>query len=182
MRVEIGPRNTPAMRGDVVYVDCVSSQASIKATWGADRLPFDDNSADYIYASHVIEHVPWFNVAYALAEAYRVVNAGGSIELWSPDFAAIVNAYLAGSIPEKDTWRRDNHDNDLMKWVNGRLFAYFDDTNGVENLHKSAHDFRSLSAQLTDAGFVDIVRAERQAGHNPHGPCEFGIIAINPAN
>jgi len=178
MNVEIGPREQPAGDDNTVYVDCVKRPGVSHATvWGSDRLPFDDCSVDSVYASHVIEHVPWFQTDYALAEVFRVLRRGGRVELWCPDFAALVTAYLAGAIPRTEKWRRFNPTGDLMKWVNGRLFAYFNDTEGPENLHKSAHDFSSLSAQLNSAGFVNIERAKRNQGHNPHGPCEFGVIA-----
>lgn len=183
MHVEIGPREQPAGDENTVYVDCVARPGvSHAAVWGTDQLPFADNSVDSIYASHVIEHVPWFQVDYALSEAFRVLRPGGRLELWCPDFAALVAAYVAGAIPTREKWRRFNPSGDLMKWVNGRLFAYFNETEGPENLHKSAHDFRSLSAQLAAAGFVKLGRAARAAGHNPHGPCEVGIVASKPMN
>ena len=183
LNVEIGPRDTPAGDDDTVYVDCVARPCvSHVVVWGADKLPFVDESVASIYASHVIEHVPWFQTDYALAEAFRVLQPGGRITLFTPDFEMIVAAYLQRTIPDTDPWRRFNEAGDPMKWVNARIFAYFNEVEGPENLHKSAHDFESLSRQLMLAGFVDAVRADRKAGETPHGQIEFGITAVRPLN
>jgi len=181
MHVEIGEHNTPDTGAGTVYVDCVARDGvDFVASWGVDRLPFDSASVDSLFASHVIEHVPWFMIDKALAEAFRVLKPGGSISLWAPDFAAIVEGYLAKAIPDGDPWRRFNKGGDFMRWVNGRLFAYFNDDEGPENLHKSAHDFPSLADSLVRARFVNPSRLKRTEGYAPHGSAEFGVIAYVP--
>ena len=184
LRVEIGPGNIPEDT-EGCFVDCRERTPHTRAAvWGQDPLPFGDAEVDAIFGSHVIEHVPWFMVDYALSEAFRVLKPGGTIELWSPDFKQIVAAYLAGAIPTEDTWRRFNPSGDFMRWVNAKLFAYFDklDDIGYEQLHKSAHDYESLSRALSDAGFTGVQSAARPVGYSAHGPAEFGITAVRPLN
>lgn len=41
----------------------------------AENLPFEDNSFDMVYSSHVLEHIP--NLEKALQEIYRVLKPGG---------------------------------------------------------------------------------------------------------
>jgi len=43
----------------------------------ATRLPFDDDSMDIVYASHIFEHVP--DLALALYESVRVLKRGGHL-------------------------------------------------------------------------------------------------------
>lgn len=45
-------------------------------------LPFDSNSADLIYASHSLEHVP--NLMGTMAEIYRVMRHGGQLCIVAP--------------------------------------------------------------------------------------------------
>lgn len=45
-----------------------------------DGIPFDDNSIDAIYTSHVIEHVEDCFVQKMFSEAFRVMKKGGCLE------------------------------------------------------------------------------------------------------
>lgn len=45
-------------------------------------LPFEDNSQDYVYSSHCLEHIPIY--AKALSEWHRVVKVGGFIVIVVP--------------------------------------------------------------------------------------------------
>lgn len=47
-----------------------------------NKLPFEDESFDFVIANHVLEHVPnWFD---SFKELARVVKTGGLIEVWIP--------------------------------------------------------------------------------------------------
>lgn len=47
-----------------------------------NKLPFEDDTFDFIIANHVIEHVPnWFE---SFKELARVLKPGGQIEVWIP--------------------------------------------------------------------------------------------------
>jgi SAM-dependent methyltransferase len=49
----------------------------------ADNLPYEDNTVDEIYASHVLEHLPYGNTA--LQEWFRVLKPGGMVTVMVPD-------------------------------------------------------------------------------------------------
>jgi predicted SAM-dependent methyltransferase len=49
----------------------------------ADKLPYEDNTVDEIYASHVLEHLPYENKA--LEEWLRVLKPGGLLTVAVPD-------------------------------------------------------------------------------------------------
>jgi predicted SAM-dependent methyltransferase len=51
-------------------------------------LPFSDESSDYIFSSHVIEHFSHREVSRVLAEWVRVLKKGGTIEIRCPDLRA----------------------------------------------------------------------------------------------
>lgn len=54
-------------------------------------LPFDTNSADYVRASHVIEHVD--DVFFFMYEIWRVSKHGGTVEIIAPNHAHLMSIY-----------------------------------------------------------------------------------------
>ena len=48
-------------------------------------LPFDAETFDLIYASHILEHVAWYQLDAVLAEWTRILKTGGWLEIWVPD-------------------------------------------------------------------------------------------------
>ncbi len=51
----------------------------------AKKLPFPDNVFKVVYASHVLEHVPWYQTTDALKEWIRILAPGGRLEVCVPD-------------------------------------------------------------------------------------------------
>lgn len=172
-RLEIGPGQHPLPGCDTL--DCVGSP-TWPAEWGAEPLPIPDGHYAEVYASHVLEHVPWFKSLEALREVWRILQPGGLLEIWVPDFAAIVRAYLSGECG--DQWRRHNPEGDSMAWVNGRLFTYGP---AEPNWHRACFDFAYLSRLLALARFTQIERIPKRTRGKSHGPAELGVRAIKPA-
>ena len=170
-RVEIGSERTGTYAPGVETLDVVPG-ADHCARWGAEPLPFADASFADVYASHVLEHVPWFQTQDALREVRRILAPGGRFEVWVPDFRHIVACYLAGRCG--DTWRRSNPTSNPMLWANGRIFTYGP---GEENWHRAVFDEAYLTHCLAEAGFsaVEITR-ERRRGVG-HGPIDLGAVA-----
>src|SRR5262245_47155755 len=50
----------------------------------SQKLPFPDGTFSIIYASHVLEHIPWYRSAQVLQEWVRILRSGGTLELWVP--------------------------------------------------------------------------------------------------
>ena len=76
----------------------------------SDPLPYDANTVDNIYASHVIEHVETEHVERFIAEANRVLKPGGVLRIACPDarflyhVSTFENAFW--------TWRLDQFQRD----------------------------------------------------------------------
>jgi len=66
-----------------------------------DRIPFNDNSVDLIYCSHVIEHIENCHVQKLFQECYRVMKQGGILRIACPDAEFLYQ--LAKS--ENDYWK-----------------------------------------------------------------------------
>lgn len=55
---------------------------------GHERLPFDDNSVDTVFANSFIEHLDCEETDFLLDELYRVCKPGAVIEFVSPHYLA----------------------------------------------------------------------------------------------
>lgn len=70
---------------NVVNLDVVPGP-NINVVTTEKKLPFDDNSFDFILANHVLEHVPdWFET---FKEFSRILKPGGIIEVWIPPISS----------------------------------------------------------------------------------------------
>ena len=59
-----------------------------------EPLPFGDSAFDDVYSEHALEHLPPRDVVGFLAEAWRVLRAGGTLRLSTPDLAKFAVAYV----------------------------------------------------------------------------------------
>ncbi len=166
--LEIGPGDYPVNRRWDLLDSARRPGIDIVARWGEERLPIADGTYDLVYASHVLEHVPWFKTIQALREAFRVLRPGGSIEVWVPDFDTIIDSYRAGRCG--DNWRKYNPRSDPWLWLNGRLFTYGPDP----NWHRAAFDAQSLRSSLEHAGFRDVHKLTEPRGYD-HGIVNLGM-------
>ena len=57
------------------------------------RFPFRDGTFQYVYAEHMIEHVPYQKGVYMLQECHRVMRKGGVIRVITPNLIAILGLY-----------------------------------------------------------------------------------------
>lgn len=132
----------------------------------AKNFPFDDDSAQFIFAEHFIEHLSQADGMRFLSECHRVLHNGGILRLSTPDLALICQTYLDQNphVSREDAihrHRRITHKpeadaalffNDKMRWW-GHQFIY---------------DKASLDTRLRAVGFEDI--SFHQFGESPHAP------------
>lgn len=96
------------------------------------------NSADLVYASHVLEHFPFTKVPDILREWRRVLKIGGILRLAVPNFRALFDIYAE----TKD-----------LRSILGPLMGGQSDP---YNFHYCAYDRKSLTELLETAGFRHI--------------------------
>lgn len=152
----------------------------------AKHLPFDDNTFELVYASHVLEHIPWYQVEDVVKEWIRIIRAGGTLEIWVPDGVKICSAlvdYETKGINyiDKDGWYKFNPEKDPCKWASGRIFTYGEGTGRVTspNWHRSLFTPRYLKLLLERAGLKDVVPLTRDEvrGYD-HGWINLGMRGI----
>lgn len=102
-----------------------------------------DDSAQLIYACHVLEHFGRVSYRAALAEWFRVLAPGGVLRLAVPDFEAAARLYLSGTLPRGIE--------DVRGLVTGGQRDAYD-------FHGMIFDAPSLSADLREVGFSETRR------------------------
>lgn len=127
-------------------------------------LPFDDESFDAIYASHVVEHLYRTDAHRLLRECRRILRPGGVLRVVVPDLKAIVDEYVThdGAGPGHDPLERDDacerlnqrlmlrHDHPPDGPLHLRLYTFFSDF----HTHKWMYDAPHLLGLFHQAGFV----------------------------
>ncbi len=81
-------------RPDWTNVDFVAQPPYVMSHDLSLPLPFAQNQADMVYASHVLEHFPRSEGLQVLRECHRVLAARGVIRIVVPDLEAIAQNYL----------------------------------------------------------------------------------------
>jgi SAM-dependent methyltransferase len=171
-RLEIGPGKRALSGFETLDIDKTKNPNYWADAGGP--LPIADETFDFVYASHVLEHIPWYQTEGALAEWVRILKSGGKLEVWVPDAAKIAKALLADAeVPEK--WCKYNAERDVCKWAAGRTYAY-----GPEpNWHKALFNRRYLRKVLRNAGLVNLYLPGRPWGAD-HGWINLGAGGQKP--
>jgi len=147
------------------------------------KLPFQDCTFDLIYASHILEHIPWYKTREVLKEWFRILKSGGSLEIWVPDGLKICKILIEsekGSLKTiPDNWDLLNKKKDPFLWVNGRLFygARLD----YPSWHKALFTLKYLKRLLNDIGFTNIKEMDNSEvrGYD-HGWVNLGVKGKKP--
>lgn len=150
---------------------------------GGKSLPFADGTFDLIYASHVLEHIPWYHTERVLQEWIRMLKPGGHLELWVPDGLKICETLLKAETTgvndsHLDGWYRFNPHKDPCVWAAGRLFTYGDGTANTHhpNWHRALFTERYLRSVMQRAGLIALTNMvnEDVRGHD-HGWISLGV-------
>ena len=144
----------------------------------AKQLPFKDRAFDLIYASHILEHIPWYQTKQVLKEWARIIKPGGSLEVWVPDGHKICKVMLEADekktegIP--DNWKKKNPNNCPYLWVNGRIF--YGVRNDYPSWHKAIFSYSYLEKIFRALNFSNIIQMdELNLRGEARGPINLGI-------
>ncbi len=188
-KLEIGPTSGKTPDGcPVKSWDTLDSAyaATYKVQWGSKKLPITASTYDWVHASHVLEHVPWWKTDQALIEVCRILKPGGRFTVWVPNGIGILKMYLEQ--PDKllkleEGWGcgGKNPSKDIWKYLNARIFwgARQGELGQEQHFHRAIFDFGSLSKLLNAAGFTHIREIQRDKPVDAgHGWMEIGAEAI----
>jgi SAM-dependent methyltransferase len=179
--LEIGPGNNRIAGFETVDINPKNNVDYVRDC--AKRLPFENCTFDIIYSSHVLEHIPWYQVEDVLREWVRILKRGGRLELWVPDAVKICKAFidaemLGDNYIDKDGWYKFNPEKDPCVWASGRIYTYGDGTGDPRNSnwHKALFSFRYLTSLMNKIGLTEIRKLEsKDIRSDDHGWINLGV-------
>lgn len=110
----------------------------------------EPNSADVIYASHVLEHIGRLEYMEVLARWFTLLKPGGILRVAVPDMEQVVNHY-----------------NEFQNLIILRGFLWGGQTY-AQNYHYCGWDFKTLRADLASVGFQKIYRYDWRNTEHAH--------------
>jgi SAM-dependent methyltransferase len=110
------------------------------------RFPYADGTFDYVYSSHLLEHLYHQRAIFCVNEIYRILKKGGIVRIAVPDLDRIIASYDS-RYPEKF------------------LESIFE---AKQKRDKNKHHWHyteiSLAKLLNEAGFCEVYRCEFRQG------------------
>jgi predicted SAM-dependent methyltransferase len=105
-------------------------------------LPFSDNSTDYIFAEHVVEHLDCREAFNFFTECYRILNKDGQIRICVPSISRVFSY----------------SDKEYLDWLGSSGFGEATLKSAIRNLmvnhgHKTVWSEELLGVALRGAGF-----------------------------
>jgi predicted SAM-dependent methyltransferase len=116
------------------------------------RLPFKDNSADFTYNEHFIEHLTVEESQKVIKDLMRVLKPGGVLRIATPDLESVVKQYLDPKL-EQDPL--------IKNWDMSFIRTRAESINMSFRFwgHEWIYDWEELKRRLEEAGCVNIKRS-----------------------
>ena len=121
------------------------------------KFPLPDNTFDYVYSEHMIEHVPYQNGLFMIRECARVLKPGGTIRLVTPDMTVLLGLLNQPRNYEQEEFIRYVTDRFLIG-TNGYNPVFVINNEFREWGHQFIYDEATLRDSLELCGFTGIKR------------------------
>jgi predicted SAM-dependent methyltransferase len=147
-KVHLGPGQKNYLKGWInVDANIFTSKPDIWADL-RNRLPFSDNSVDFFYSHHVIEHLP--DLQFHFNEMYRCLKKNGRIRVGGPDGDAAIEKF----INKEESWFSDFPDK--RNSIGGKLENFI----FCRKEHLTILTYSWLEELALNAGFSDIKKCK----------------------
>ena len=113
-------------------------------------IPLRDQTADFIFSSHFLEHLFRRDAERLLKDCLRVLKHGGTIRICVPDLAYAFSLYASG---EKEKMLEN--------------YFFVEDRESFLARHKYMYDFELLKKLLESIGYTQVTRCEYRHGRTP---------------
>ncbi|MFA5025940.1 MAG: methyltransferase domain-containing protein [Candidatus Shapirobacteria bacterium] len=112
-----------------------------------EELPDNDNTVDYIYCSHVLEHFEKNVAIDILKECKRVLKKNGRVRIVLPDLSKMIKKYSSSEIFNREYF---GFDKDLYIGALAKFKRFF-----IRG-HEWMYDAKSAKDLLKEAGFGEV--------------------------
>jgi predicted SAM-dependent methyltransferase len=124
-----------------------------------------DETFDYVFSEHMIEHLTHSQGHFMLAECFRILKHGGIVRISTPDLAFLVDLYR-----DDKTGLQQGY----LRWSAAHFLedaSLGSDTLVINNFvrdwgHQFIYDEKTLRSSMERAGFAEITRHELQESEN----------------
>ena len=118
-----------------------------------NSLPLADNTVDFIFNEHFIEHLTVEESRVAITDMMRTLKPGGVMRVAMPDLASVVNDYLHVPLDKDPVIKQFNMDfiKTKAEWMN-ISFRWWD--------HKWLYDWEELERRFNELGFTTVQRCK----------------------
>ncbi|MCH8904489.1 MAG: methyltransferase domain-containing protein [Bacteroidetes bacterium] len=135
--------------------DLIPKSAEIIFLDAIDPFPIADETFDYIFTEHMIEHISYKDGEKMIAECYRILKTGGKIRISTPNLAFLAGLY------------NDDLTDIQREYLASNMERFFDTDTPVERSlivnnffysfgHRFIYDKATLKILLEKAGFQEV--------------------------
>ncbi len=175
--------------------------------FGEPRFPFEDNSVDFLYSAHTLEHIPQEYCQNIMNEIYRTLKPGGAARLNMPDYDLLRddeganNALTIDKYVEQGFCLEEAVVDQIATAMSGSLtteevrgksrsmspseFADYFTSRASREIQKESGGFHinwfnydKLSGMLREAGFADISKSGPQGSRFAELRGRGGCLAV----
>jgi len=154
----------------------ISSDLSLQSNYPYDLragLPFPDNSIDFIYAEHVLEHFSYRDLHFLLLECSRVLKQHGALSVSVPNAEIYIRAYSEDGILDRSKFTTYSFGLPFLTNIDYiNHIAYMDDQ------HKYLFDQDNLLQVLKAAGFQDVKKRDFDGSLDKESRRHMSLFAI----
>jgi predicted SAM-dependent methyltransferase len=131
------------------------------------RFPLPDNSFEYIFTEHIIEHLSYQDGRAMLKESLRVLRPGGRMRIATPDLQVLLSL---------NTSHHSEMQLRYLQWITANFLPHLEESNAVIVInnafrnwgHQFLYDRQLLSTLLQQIGFADITAYESGQSGDPN--------------
>ena len=161
----------------LLYFFKVTSKEDFESNWPRNvirrdlrkGIPLKDNSVDYIYCFHMLEHLSPEDARKLIKEAYRVLKPGGWIRIVVPELKLLATKYVEGELSFFNAKSRGElADRFIEKLLLIDKRPFWKKLLDPTHPHRWAYDFDSLKELLISNGFREkSISTGSRPGHQP---------------
>jgi predicted SAM-dependent methyltransferase len=156
-KLQIGAQGSP-MKG-WLNVDILPKSDDTAYMDATKTFPINNDTFDYIFAEHMIEHITFDEAQLMLNECFRVIKKEGVIRIATPNLNNLAKLISEPNKPEHQEYIRfyvekfygKNYPIIPALQINKIFYAFH---------HRFIHNFESLKFILEKAGFINIIHVE----------------------
>jgi predicted SAM-dependent methyltransferase len=141
---------------------------------------FSDETFDYIFSEHMIEHMSYHDGLNMLTECHRILKRWGKIRISTPDLAFLIRLYRA----DKSSLQQE-----YIAWANRTFVKDVPENNEVFVInnfmrdwgHMFIYDENTLKTAMINAGFTGITKCDLRQSKDD-ALCNLENVARIPAH